>query len=279
VRYPALDVAGADPDLLLAVVDDCSPTALEERPGSVTLFFADAAPRDRARAQIARELPMADTAPREVDDEDWARRSQQDLVPVTVGDVTVAPPWASIAPSPGRAKVLVVVQPSMGFGTGHHATTRLCLGALQTLDLAGASVLDVGTGSGVLAIAARRLGARCAIGLDNDPDAIQAAARNLLLNPGAEVTLFLADFSTWFGSSGLAAPGGGESVDVLMANLTGALLTRMAPLLRGAVRPSGSIVVSGLLEEERDEVVAAFSGAELVWESSEDEWVGLRFRV
>jgi ribosomal protein L11 methyltransferase len=276
MRYPALDVSGADTDLLLAIVDDCGPTAVEEHPGSVTLFFSGTAPRDRARDRITHELPLADALPREVDDEDWARRSQESLGAVTVGGITVAPPWARPPSLPGGRRRDIVIQPSMGFGTGHHATTRLCLAGLQTLELSGACVLDVGTGSGVLAIAARRLGARRAIGLDTDADALEAAEANLALNPGAEVSLVQADVAAWLETPGFAALRDADPVDVVAANLTGALLTRIARLLVGAVRPGGAVIVSGLLDEERDAVIAAFP-ATVGWNATEDGWVGLRF--
>ena len=284
--YPALDVACADPDFALALADDYSPTAAEARDGFVTIFFSDKTQRDLAHDAIARAWPTAALSVREVDDEDWARRSQETLTAVTVGRVTVAPPWAvpgSVGPdqtrSPDVRPPVVVIEPSMGFGTGHHATTRLCLLALQTVDLDGAVVLDIGPGSGVLALAASRLGARRAIGLDTDPDAIQTATDNLQLNAGlAGVTFRVAGLESLLPLAEERTEGP-LLADVVAANLTGALLVRSASTLLGAVAPGGIAVVSGLLEHERNDVVAAFSGAGLVWESTEDGWVGLTFRL
>jgi ribosomal protein L11 methyltransferase len=271
-NYPALDVRCDSVDLLLAMVDDFSPTAVEERDQSVRVFFSNTADRDAARFTVASRFPAGAI---DVSDEDWARRSQDNLALVTVGRLTIVPSPDSRVPNP----CAIVIVPSMGFGTGHHATTRLCLEALQSLDLTNAFVLDVGTGSGILAIAAVRLGAARALGIDNDADAIQAARDNLAHNhqhpasstrhlAPARVTFELADLM-----STLAVREGG--VDVLTANLTGALLVRAAGEIQGAVRSGGAIIVSGVQAHERDEVARAFSSTPIVWERTEDEWVGL----
>jgi ribosomal protein L11 methyltransferase len=187
----------------------------------------------------------------------------------------------------------------MGFGTGHHATTRLCLAALQAIDLAGTFVIDVGTGSGVLAIAARLLGADRAVGIDNDPHAIRAAQASLALNPRVDGVVFEeADLRSWLPAAklaplaaerreGLAAPKVGlitperRRGDVVTANLTGALLVRDAASLAAAMVTGGWLIVSGLLTPERPDVVAGFeraAGLRVVWESEEDGWVGLLFK-
>ena len=162
----------------------------------------------------------------------------------------------------------------MGFGTGHHATTRLCLAALQTIDLAGSYVVDVGTGSGVLAIAARLLGADRAVGIDNDPDAVQAAQMNLAVNPGVDAVIFEeADLRSWLPEVG----SGRRRADVVTANLTGAVLVREAALLAAAMIPGGFLIASGVMAAERGDVVAEFERAadlRVVWESQEDGWVG-----
>jgi ribosomal protein L11 methyltransferase len=272
LKYPALDVDGLDSDFLLALLDDFSPSAVDTHESVVTVFFPDADRRDRAREAVGRTHPDAKVQARDVDDEDWARRSQENLTPVTIGRITVAPPWAAV-PSPkslAHDPLTIVIAPSTGFGTGHHASTRLCLRALQELTLTGSRVLDVGTGSGVLAIAARVLGADEAIGIDDDPDAIQAATENLALNPGVDRVRFeVGDLRT------ARLPG----ANVMTANLTGALLIRSADLLLRTLRPGGSLIVSGLQSHERDDVARAFGRAQVAWEAAEDEWVGIMFRA
>jgi len=273
--YPALDVGTDDADMLAALVDDFSPVALEPRDTAVRVFFATSADRDATQRTVAGHF---DVTAIEVSDEDWAARSQADLQPITVGRVTIVPRRMSSVASQSQAArqphvesaalspsvpgaIVIVIEPSMGFGTGHHASTRLCVAALQTLALDGRDLVDVGTGSGVLAIAAARLGASSALGIDNDPDAIQSARENWELNGGPDnVTFEIADL----GANPL------PSADVVTANLTGALLTRSAGRLLAALRPNGTVVASGILAEERAQVVAAFAPATVVWEREED---------
>lgn len=262
MKYPALEVSGIEAERLQVIVDDFSPSALEEQPHAVTIFFPDAERREGARLAIAAAAPTASAMARDVDDEDWARRLQENLTPVTVGGITIVPPWHE---APPRA---LVIAPSMGFGTGHHATTRLCLSALQAIDLRGKLMVDVGTGSGILALAARLLGAREAIGFDSDADAVHAANENLTRNPALTgVRFFVADLRavSW------------PAAQVVTANLTGALLAQTAPRLMAAVAKGGLVIVSGILCHERDTVVGAFSPAGIAWEAEEDEWLGLAF--
>ena len=263
--WPAIDVQVSGPDeadLLEAFFLDHDLAAIEEpAPDARRYFFRTGAARDAALPALRLAFPALAPSAADIDDEDWVARSQAALTAVRVGAITVAPPWAAGDPDP----LTLVIRPAMGFGTGHHATTRLCLRALQALTPAGCTVLDVGTGSGVLAIAASRLGAARVDGVDDDPDALAAAQDNLVLNPGARVTFAVADFRTL-----RHAP-----VDVLLANLTGALLVAGAPVLSGLVRPGGALILSGFPVEGTAEVRAAFAAASVADETREDEWAAL----
>jgi ribosomal protein L11 methyltransferase len=225
--------------------------------------------------------------PIDVSDEDWAERSQASLDPVRVGRIVVVTPDKAPGDSardagatPASGVVTIVIQPSMGFGTGHHASTRLCLALLQRVPIEGARVLDVGTGSGVLAIAAWRLGAAGVLALDHDPDAIASARENVAQNGAARaVILQEADLTRPADAAAPTGAIGGAPVDLLLANLTGHLLARHAATLAGMIAAPGRIIVSGLEEDEEQMVTRAFKDAGLtgVDRAGEDNWVGLLF--
>ena len=285
---PALDVAipaqsSTLPARLDFLLDDLQPIAIEvrdatgSRSGLVVqrVHFAAADERDDARCAITRALGPDGVTVRPVDvpDEDWAARSQASLRAIRVGRVVVAPPWDVPAAAEAEGCVVVVIEPSTGFGTGHHASTRLCLLALQAcLDGAGAprDVLDLGTGSGVLAIAAHMLGAAGIVALDRDPDALANARDNLARNAaGRAVTLRDADVGR------LAAPGAA----VVTANLSGAVLVRHAARIAQRVRPSGCLIAGGVTAAEEEQVRAAFSATLTpIGRDEEDGWVALTLR-
>jgi ribosomal protein L11 methyltransferase len=271
--WPALEVRfGAElQDLLQAALADFDVAAIDEGPPLANpnwrIFFHDPEARDAAARELAKSFPSAALciAPIDVADEDWAARSQASLTAVRVGNLVVAPPWDIANPDVmGEDHPLtIVIEPSMGFGTGHHATTRLCLRALQAIDVRGRSVLDVGTGSGVLAIAASRLGAVHVLGIDDDRDAIESARQNLALNPGADVTIGALDVRR-----AVLRP-----FDVVVANLTGALLVSTSATVAALAAPSGRIITSGFLESEDRDVCGAFAGWWVEERLQEDEWI------
>jgi ribosomal protein L11 methyltransferase len=268
--YPALTVLGVDPDLVLAAADDYSPSAAEPCDGGLRVFFRDRTQRDAARTAISRQWPHATVTQNEIADDGWAERSQRNLPPVSVGRLRILSATSDPPAPSGPALPPLVIQPSTGFGTGHHASTRLCLAALQTIDLHSRLVLDVGTGSGILAIAAGVLGAAKAVGIDDDPDALRAARDNVSLNSAArQVSIEFGDLTR----------GTLPAADVVVANLTGTLLQQAADTLLGAVADGGFLIVSGMLREERDAVAAAFRHLRLIREEAEDEWVALMFQA
>ena len=278
IAWPVAPVPHAV-DLLLAAIDDTAPLGVEDVARGVRVFFRDARARDRAAAIVAAAVPDATCSPVEVPDEDWAARSQAALPAVEVGTVRISPPWAALGADAARAAGVteVVINPAMGFGTGHHASTRLCLRLLQRVDLAGRRVLDAGTGSGVLALAAWRMGAADVTGIDRDPDALDSARENAGLNAAGEaVRLELGDLA------GLERRAADEpGYDVVLANLTGAVLVRRAATLARLAAPDGVLILGGVLDDEETDVRRAYetAGWHVGDRLTEDEWVGLLVRA
>jgi ribosomal protein L11 methyltransferase len=257
---------------VLAELDDFQPTAIQEPDDTSRLraFFTSAESRDGAARALAESFGThLYVESLSVEDDDWAARSQAQLTAITIGRIIVAPPWDAqrLHDSQGlhdSKTLLVVIQPSMGFGTGHHATTRLTLKALQEVPLDNRTVLDIGCGSGVLAIAAVKLGARSAVGIDIDPDALGNAQENAQLNQmGDRVRYEEGDFRDM-----------SLNADVVMANLTGGLLERSAGPLSAIVAPGGCLIVSGFMDGEKAAVVTALENfLTLRITTQEEEWM------
>lgn len=229
--------------------------------------FSDAAERDRAAAAILDALPQLAMEPVDLPDEDWAARSQASLKAVHAGSFIVAPPW-DLPPEDVEATV-IVIEPSMGFGTGHHATTRMCLRLLSELDVTDATVLDLGTGSGVLSMAAALMGARTVVGIDVDQDAINSAEASAQLNTLPDtITFQVSDFRH-------DPP---KPADLVLANLTGGMLTSSATAIAALVRPRGQLILSGFDHTEVERVVAAFAGFGEVKRLAEDNWIALHLQ-
>jgi len=264
-RWPALELASpARPELVQAALADYTITGIDEssRPGAWHVGFRTPADRDAAARALARQFPDAVIRPVDVPDEDWVARSQAALTAVQVAGILVAPPW-DVPPPDRLPPIVLVIRPSMGFGTGHHATTRMCLRALQQVPVEGRTAIDVGTGSGLLAIAASRLGASRATAIDEDPDAIEAARDNLALNPGARVTLMLGDVR-----AGARGP-----FDIVLANLTGALLRGAARPLGALAGPGAHLILSGFARGEEAGVLAAYDGFGVKNRQEEEDWL------
>jgi ribosomal protein L11 methyltransferase len=230
------DVSLEEANARLARVDDV--LGMVEENGRTTVYLPE------RRDDLALEGVWEKVAER-----DWNEAWKTGLTPVTVGAVTIIPPWL---PPPADAQVVLVIEPAQAFGTGHHETTTGCLGALQEVPLQGRSVLDVGTGTGVLALAAARLGAARAVAVDIDPIAVDTAASNAQRNDIA--------LDCRLGSVEAAAD---EIFDVVVANLDTNTLHIVAAGLVAAIAPGGTLIASGVGVERADEAVALLSRAGL----------------
>ena len=284
-------LASEDEDTIAALLDDFAPTAIQDLtelplpPGGLwdpsypsppepppaplqwRVFFTTPSDRDAAGRALGVAFPELGLASDDVSDDDWAGRSQRALTAVRAGRFIVAPPWD--VPPESDATVLII-EPSRGFGTGHHASTRLCLRALSDIDVRGRRVLDLGTGSGVLAMAAVVSGARDVVAVDIDPDAIDAARESAALNRRVSgIHWLVGDFR----ERGWDALAGGP-FDVVLANLTGGMLIASADRTRELLRPEGVLICSGFDQDEQRRVEEALGLARRA-EFVEDRWVGL----
>lgn len=232
----------------------------------VIAYFEDRDTAEEARAQVAEDFPGARLLLEEKPQQDWSNEWKALIKSVQVGRLWVGPPWE--ADSAPQDKVRIVIEPKMAFGTGDHPTTSLCLAAIDAYLAShpGASVLDVGTGTGVLAIAAKKLGAGRVVGTDNDPTSVELAHENVSVNGTPEVELSGKELTQIQGP-----------FDLVVANILANTLIALAPLIAPKVKDR--LVLAGVLAHQKAEVEAAYRAQGLIPEAgaAQGEWVRLDF--
>ncbi len=217
--------------------------AIEERDDGTLVTFAEDEPAARALVEAIGGSPdgSATARIRPLDVVDWSTRWRDGLAPRRFGRLIVAPSWTDA--NAGAGDVVVVIDPEMAFGTGEHGSTRAALTLLERHLSPGQSVLDLGSGSGILSIAAIRLGASRATGIEIDDEANVVAARNAEQNGVAATCTFLD------GDAALLAPLLGP-VDLLLSNILRSVNVTLLPAIRDALSPGGLAIFSGMEEAE-----------------------------
>jgi ribosomal protein L11 methyltransferase len=268
----ALQAMGA---LSVTLQDDADDPVLEPGPGATPLWptvqvcglFESAIDRAVVAGGL-RNVPGVSRPDhvlwREVGDQDWERAWMDRFRPMRFGRRLWVVPGGMVIPHAAE-NVEIQLDPGLAFGTGTHPTTSLCLEWLDGQDLAGKNVVDFGCGSGILAIAAALLGAEKVVAVDNDPQALESTAANAARNEvgGTIACHFPEDFTA-------------TAADVVLANILAGPLVELAPVLIGCCKPRGRMVLSGLLEEQVDEVAAAYRPVcEIIGSATLDGWARL----
>ena len=241
-------------------VDDDAPSSLVQ----LTAYFPITISPEAVKAHLAPlfgEIHLSD-----VPDEDWTTAWRASFTPIFPSDrLTICPPWQRLPDPEGGFSI--VIDPKMAFGTGHHETTRMALRGVESQLKPGARVLDMGTGSGILSIAAIKLGAGRVTGVDIDAQAIENARGNLALNGVSERVELI--------SGSLDQVDG--VFDLIVANMISSLLKPLLPGFKDRLVQTGCLVLGGILEREQDDFIEAIHQVDLSVESVhlDGEWVGV----
>ncbi|HSM17886.1 MAG TPA: 50S ribosomal protein L11 methyltransferase [Gemmatimonadales bacterium] len=241
--------------------------AVEERPdGTLVSFAPTAAETEALLARLKEVVPSGlQTTCTPIETTDWSLCWRDGLAPRRIGRLTIVPSWLHSDSTP--ADFTVMLDPGGAFGSGEHGSTRGAIGLLEHLVRPGAVVLDLGSGSGILAIAALAIGARQAIGIELDPQAVEVAEANARMNGVGHAASFLT------GDARMLVPLLGP-VDCVVANILRTVNTALLPLIHGSLRTDGVAIFSGMELEEADQFMAALAHArfDVVDQRTDDGW-------
>jgi len=223
---------------------------------------------ETALAHMRLIYPMPQPAYRTLESEDWSEAWKAHYQPMRIGRrLLIRPLWIETETAPGE--IVIALDPGMAFGTGTHPTTQLCLEALERLIKPAQDVLDLGSGSGILAIAAAKLGARQVLALDIDPLAASATAENARANGvGEKIIAHCGSLDSVLG--------GARRFDLVMVNILARVILQLtAQGLGEIVRPGGAAIFSGIIDSQQDEVEAALerAGLQIVARHQQGDWM------
>ena len=261
--------------LAVTLEDNANEPLLEPGPGETPLWqnvvlkalFAGDADLSPIKAVLPRTL-LAENSKSEVsrlEDREWTRVWMDDFSPIQMGPrLWICPSWTE---PPDEALVNVMLDPGLAFGTGTHATTAMCLGALDAALSGGESVVDFGCGSGILAIAALKLGASNALGIDNDPQALVASRDNAARNQ-----ISADQFDAVMPEDGMLSAWS-NIADVVVANILAGPLLSLAHELTQLMAPGGRLLLTGVLEEQAAQLIEHYAPVGLAVTDRRDGWV------
>lgn len=283
---------GAVVEMQLDCLEHELTTALPQRVVVKSYLPGDGSADDRRQRleeglwHLSQIYPIPDPVLRPLAEQDWMESWKKQYHLQRIGRrIVIVPAWEEYAPAPGEA--ILRLEPGMAFGTGLHPTTRLCLQALETRLIAGSTVLDVGTGSGVLAIAAAKLGARSILALDADPTAVAVAQENVRLNKVAEqVTVQHGTLPGGAAAEWLPPPSAAGCrlslletgrFDLILINILAPVIAGMAPALAARLAEGGQVIASGIIDSQEADVAQTLGaqGLQVVGRAVEKDWVSL----
>ncbi len=221
-------------------------------------FLKENCPFDYGTLDISKTL---------VDDEDWVNNWKQYYKPIQEGRVTIVPEWIDYEAKEGE--YIVKIDPGMAFGTGEHESTKMCLMLLQALGVEDKSVIDVGTGSGILALASAKLGAKFVEAYDIDDNAVKSAKENCVLN-NLQDKIYVANANLLDKTTG--------KFDIVLANITADVLIMLSNSLGDYLKKDGIVIISGIILKRENDVKKAFedNGFKVLQRINMGEWVAFK---